>query len=305
MKIIMITGFLGSGKTTLMQNILTQYGGSLKAGVIVNDFGKENIDAKLLDEDGITMAELSNGSIFCACIKDKFVDSLIAMSHRDLDYLFIEASGLADPSNMGMILQGIRHETNDTLEMKGSICVTDAQTFLDIYTLLPAVERQITHADMVIVNKSSMVDAETLDEIHAVIRAHNGEAEICDTDFCKVDLKHLVFEVVNSKEMMQETTNEYANRIMTIVLKGEKPITREELEDLVECAVHATYRIKGFADTTEGCVSVSCTMKNINFAPWKEAEPTNLVFVSAVGIRLISILSEWLQKHNETGLRMA
>ena len=51
MKIIMITGFLGSGKTTLMQNILCEYGKSMKAGVIVNDFGKENIDAKLLGEE--------------------------------------------------------------------------------------------------------------------------------------------------------------------------------------------------------------------------------------------------------------
>ena len=85
MKIIMITGFLGSGKTTLMQNILCEYGKSMKAGVIVNDFGKENIDAKLLGEEGIALSELSNGSIFCACIKDKFVDSLIEMSHRDLE----------------------------------------------------------------------------------------------------------------------------------------------------------------------------------------------------------------------------
>ena len=54
------------------------------------------------------MAELSNGSIFCACIKDKFVDSLIELSYKDLDYLFIEASGLADPANMNQILDGIK-----------------------------------------------------------------------------------------------------------------------------------------------------------------------------------------------------
>lgn len=305
MKIIMITGFLGSGKTTLMQNILTRFGGSLKAGVIVNDFGKENIDAKLLDEDGITMAELSNGSIFCACIKDKFVDSLVAMSHRDLDYIFIEASGLADPSNMGTILQGIRHETNDSLEMKGSICVADAQTFADIYNLLPAVERQITHADMVLVNKKSMVDDETLRSIHEIIRAHNEDAEIYDTDFCKIDLQHLVFEVNNNKEMMQETTNEYATRVMTIVLKGEKPLKKEQLEDLVNTAVTSTYRIKGFAQTDEGCMSISCTMKNINIVPWKDEEATDIVFVSSVGIQLISVISGWLHNNSDSGLHIS
>lgn len=304
MKIIMITGFLGAGKTTLMQNILTQYGKSLKVGLIVNDFGKENVDAKLLEKEGIAMSELSNGSIFCACIKDKFVDSLIEMSRRDLEYLFIEASGLADPSNMGMILQGIKNETKDSLQMHGAICVADAQTFMDIYNLLPAVERQITHADMVIVNKSSLVSDETLQSIHELIRANNDDAEICDTDYCKVDIEHLVFELTNRKEMMQETTNEYANRMMTVVVKGEEPIEESLLEDLINSVIESTYRIKGFARTTDGCKSVSCTMKNIHIDPWKDDENTNIVFVSSVGIQLISVISEWLQKHKEVGLHI-
>ena len=88
----------------MMQEILTAYSDK-KTGVIVNEFGEINIDAKLIQKDGVQMAELSNGSIFCACIKDKFVDSLIELSYKDLDYLFIEASGLADPANMNQILE--------------------------------------------------------------------------------------------------------------------------------------------------------------------------------------------------------
>ena len=89
-----------------MQRLLDAYS-DRKIGVIINEFGEINIDAKLVSRDGIEMAELSNGSIFCACIKDKFVDGLIAMSRTDIEYLFIEASGLADPSNMGEIVEGI------------------------------------------------------------------------------------------------------------------------------------------------------------------------------------------------------
>ena len=304
MKIIMITGFLGSGKTTLMQNILCEYGKSMKAGVIVNDFGKENIDAKLLGEEGIALSELSNGSIFCACIKDKFVDSLIEMSHRDLEYLFIEASGLADPSNMGTILEGIKNETGGSLQMQGSVCITDAQTFLNIYNLLPAVERQITHADIVIVNKRSMVGAETIEKIHEIIKEKNTEAAIYDTDFCKVDMQHAIFELTNHKKEAEETTNAVSNRALTLVVKGDTPVQPEVLEDLLRSVMPSAYRIKGFAQTTEGCMSVSCTMKNFNMNPWKEAEPTSIVFVSAVGIQLISLVSGWLQEHKETGLRI-
>lgn len=117
-QIVLLTGFLGAGKTTLMQRLLDTYAGR-KIGVIINEFGEINIDAKLVSRDGIEMAELSNGSIFCACIKDKFVDGLIAMSKTDIEYLFIEASGLADPSNMGEIVSGIRRETDDQSDDQG------------------------------------------------------------------------------------------------------------------------------------------------------------------------------------------
>ena len=82
--LILLTGFLGSGKTTLMRRLLMSYSDQ-KIGVIVNEFGRVNIDAKLVREEGVEMAELSNGSIFCACLKDNFVNSLIQMSSRGLD----------------------------------------------------------------------------------------------------------------------------------------------------------------------------------------------------------------------------
>ena len=96
--------------------------------------------------------------------------------------------------------------------MQGSVCVTDAQTFLNIYNLLPAVERQITHADIVIVNKSSMVGAETIEKIHEIIKEKNTEAAIYDTDFCKVDMQHAIFELTNHKKEAEETTNAVSDR---------------------------------------------------------------------------------------------
>ena len=149
-QIVLLSGFLGAGKTTLMQRLLDAYS-DRKIGVIINEFGEINIDAKLVSRDGIEMAELSNGSIFCACIKDKFVDGLIAMSRTDIEYLFIEASGLADPSNMGEIVEGIRRETGGNLIIKGSVCVTDGVNFLDLVDMLPALSRQIKHANAVII----------------------------------------------------------------------------------------------------------------------------------------------------------
>lgn len=137
--------------------------------------------------------------------------------------------------------------------MQGSVCITDAQTFPDIYNLLPAVERQITHADMVIVNKSGMVSAETIEKIHAIIKEKNADAAIYDTDFCKVDMQHAIFEMKNRNKEAEETTNAVSNRALTLVVKGDTPVQPEVLEDLLRSVMPSAYRIKGFAQTTQGC----------------------------------------------------
>ena len=81
-KLIMLTGFLGSGKTTLLQKLIDEYAGS-RTGILINEFGAVSVDSDIIRRDGLQMTELSNGSIFCACIKDKFVDALIELSARE------------------------------------------------------------------------------------------------------------------------------------------------------------------------------------------------------------------------------
>jgi len=115
-KLVLLTGFLGTGKTTLMKSILDTY--KDKVGVIVNEFGEVNIDAALIKKDGIKMTELTNGSIFCACIKENFISGLIEMSAIDIEYLFIGASGLADPANMTQILNSIELRTKNKYDYK-------------------------------------------------------------------------------------------------------------------------------------------------------------------------------------------
>ena len=197
-QIVLLSGFLGAGKTTLMQRLLDTYKDH-KIGVIINEFGKINIDAKLVSREGIDIAELSNGSIFCACIKDKFVDGLIEMAKTDIEYLFIEASGLADPSNMGEIVAGIRRETNDNLQISGSICVVDGVSFLELVDMLPALERQVKHANAVIVNKMDLIDElksisnteipRAIEEIRNAEIRHNRE---CDADRMKDTVKEIL-----------------------------------------------------------------------------------------------------------------
>ena len=127
----MLTGFLGAGKTTLLQKILEEYSDQ-KIGVLINEFGAVSIDSELVEGEGIDMTELSNGSIFCACLKDKFVEALIELSGKDIDYLFIEASGLADPANMEDILSGLQEHLTRRYDYTHSVCIVDSTSYPDL-----------------------------------------------------------------------------------------------------------------------------------------------------------------------------
>ena len=290
-QIVLLSGFLGAGKTTLMQRLLDTYKDH-KIGVIINEFGDINIDAKLVSREGIDIAELSNGSIFCACIKDKFVDGLIAMSKTDIEYLFIEASGLADPSNMGDIVAGIRKETDDNLMIRGAICIADGLSFLELVEMLPALERQVKHANAVIVNKMDLIDEETFKEISEKIAEINPAVKIYAATHCDVDIKSIVEHFSPNTASSEETTNTYETRPTTFIVRCDEPIEKEKLIEFIRSISDSSYRIKGFARTDEGTVEVSGVVNNLIVTPWDGDEETEIVVISSVGIRMMSLITE-------------
>ena len=97
--LILVSGFLGSGKTTFLRRFLTELP-EQRLGVLVNEFGAVGIDGTLLRRDGLEMVELNHGTIFCFCLKQDFVTALIAFSRLPIQTLIIENSGMADPGGM-------------------------------------------------------------------------------------------------------------------------------------------------------------------------------------------------------------
>lgn len=291
-QIVLLSGFLGAGKTTLMQRLLDTFQNQ-KIGVIINEFGEINIDARLVERDGIAMAELSNGSIFCACIKDKFVDGLIEMSRADIEYLFIEASGLADPSNMEDIVAGIKKETNDQYLMKGNICVVDGCNFLELAEVLPALERQVKHANAVIVNKMDLIDDETFREISEKIGEINEAVKIYAAEHCDVNIKEIADHFTPTASGSEESTNTYESRPQTFVVRADQPVEKAKLIEFIKSISGDSYRIKGFCQTVEeGTVEVSGVVNNLIVTPWKTEEKTEIVVISSVGMKMMSLITE-------------
>lgn len=293
--LVLISGFLGAGKTTMMKAVLSSYEGC-RTGVIVNEFGEINIDAKLLRHEGVQIEELSNGSIFCACIKDKFVDSLIQMSERDIDYLFIEASGLADPANMTSILDGIKSKLSEEYDYKGSVCIIDGENFMDLYELLPAIESQLEFCSAAIINKSDIAGEEKIEKIIETVNEINPQTCIYVTSYCRVDIRDIIDNLVYNPRKARATTNTVEARPLTFVLKGTDIVPVDRLKVFLENIIGDTYRVKGFAETDAGNVEISSVGNNLYVNPWNERiARTEIVVISAIGFKMMSVLTENIQ----------
>ena len=184
--VTIITGFLGSGKTTLLNHILTNQQG-VKTAVLVNEFGEIGIDNELIISTDDNMVELSNGCI-CCTINNDLVDAVYKVLEREekLDYLVVETTGLADPLPVAMTFLG--SELRDLTRLDSIITVVDAANYsLDLFNSEAALS-QITYGDVIILNKTDLVDEPTLQNLEKKINNIKEGSRIIRTTKSQVPL---------------------------------------------------------------------------------------------------------------------
>jgi G3E family GTPase len=184
--VTIITGFLGSGKTTLLNHILTNQQG-LKTAVLVNEFGEIGIDNELIVSTDDNMIELNNGCI-CCTINEDLVNAVYKVLERqeNLDYLVVETTGLADPLPVALTFLGT--ELRDMTRLDSIVTVVDAANYsLDLFNSQAAYS-QIAYGDIIILNKTDLVDEADLDLLEVKIRDVKDGARILRTVNSQVPL---------------------------------------------------------------------------------------------------------------------
>ncbi|MGB8686629.1 MAG: GTP-binding protein [Microcoleus sp.] len=184
--VTIITGFLGSGKTTLLNHILTNQQG-LKTAVLVNEFGEIGIDNELIVSTDDNMVELNNGCI-CCTINEDLVNAVYKVLERQekLDYLVVETTGLADPLPVALTFLGT--ELRDMTRLDSIVTVVDAANYsLDLFNSQAAYS-QIAYGDIIILNKTDLVEEADLDLLEVKIRDVKDGARILRTVNSQVPL---------------------------------------------------------------------------------------------------------------------
>ena len=214
--VLLLTGYLGSGKTTLVNRILSNKRG-IKFAVIVNDLGEVNIDADLIQKGGIvnkkddSLVSLQNGCI-CCTLKTDLIEQLFELvKSQRFDYIVIEASGICEPEPIAQTICSIPSlggaytkygvcrldcivTVVDALRMQDEFACGDSLTrkHIDEEDIENLIIQQIEFCNIVLLNKASEVKPEELSRIKQIIRTIQPAAEIIECDYGNVDLDKLL-----------------------------------------------------------------------------------------------------------------
>ncbi len=250
-KLYLITGFLGSGKTTFMHNLIDAFKDE-KIALIVNEFGKQGIDGLLLQEEGIALKEISNGSIFCNCRSDTFVEALLKMAKFEVEAVLIESSGLSDPTGMSKILSLVQKKTDDCYDYRGNITLVDATNFEKLFDTAAAVKLQIASSDLILLNKTDLVEESKLDSVEQTIRQVNPLAPIKRTTYGEIKDLSWIADLNNDNSSGDiNITKKIIIGTQKILVAMEGTYSKENLMNWIKDFSEYFYRIKGFVRIEE------------------------------------------------------
>ena len=175
--VTLITGYLGAGKTTLLNRILTEQHGK-KYAVIVNEFGEEGIDNDLVVDSDEEVFEMNNGCICCTVRGDliRIISALMKRKDR-FDGMLIETTGLADPAPVVQTFF-VDDDVSNRVRLDAVVTVVDAKHFLERVEDGHEAEEQVAFADVILLNKTDLVDPETLTKVRRRIHAINRFATV-------------------------------------------------------------------------------------------------------------------------------
>jgi len=295
--VTLLTGFLGAGKTTLLNRILNGDHG-LRVGVLVNDFGAINIDADLIEGVEENTISLTNGCICCE-IRYDLVNSIEQLLAREdeIDYIILEASGVADPE--GIVMTFLARKYQGLLRLDSITCVVDAEgifTHGDNPDLTMLKLRQIGYADMIVLNKVDLVGPENVEVIKEWIGSHLNRIRVVEAVQCNVPLEILLavgrfdpaqmaLEGKNGENHHHDTEQVFD----TWSFVTERPLSLSDLRTMVRRELPASiYRCKGIlyaADSPDKRFTLQTVGRRaeiIGLDDWGERTPrTQIVAIGA------------------------
>lgn len=268
--IFLVTGFLGAGKTTIIQSFLNKLK-QHSVCLIINEFGKMSVDDQLLKKYHYHMETIHNGSIFCACRIVDFERVLKKSLDQKPDYIIIETSGLTNPE---MIHTIITHENYPDYHELYNICVIDGNHFYKLFNTLNVIEKQIAIADYIIINKWHQ-QTEIIDDIKKI----NSLADISMTE---TGADHLYLPFKKNNQYVKQGIIKKNITLCDFLIEVKEIPDFDRFKYFLEKIAQKSYRIKGFVKYNNQPYYISSTLTDIHITEAAQNDISKLVVLSTI-----------------------
>lgn len=204
--VTILTGFLGAGKTTVLNHLISA-NPNTKFAIIENEFGEIGIDNELVVGADSGIFEMSNGCI-CCTLNGELVQTLVDLvnGEHEFDHLIVETTGIAEPDGVAAAFVA-EPAIQSCFRLDATICLIDAHHAEDILKEREEAKRQVTFADYIVINKASEVSADYIKQLEGILKSANSFAEIAHCDYGKIstDLLNLnAYEVHQVEKKLDE-----------------------------------------------------------------------------------------------------
>ncbi len=240
-----ISGYLGSGKTTLVNHLLRNANGR-RLMVLVNDFGDLPIDADLIQSRDGDMINLANGCACCSMGGDLFNALVDVLDQKPWpDHLLIEASGVADPARIANIALA-----EPDLKLDATIALVDAETFenhADDPLIGETLTQQLAVSDLILINKSDLVEAKAMENVSFKLGTIAPNATRIETQYASLPLDLAVgLELASSEKKAEHSDDgDHSAAYAKWSISYDRPLDREAFEVALERLDGRVLRLKG------------------------------------------------------------
>jgi len=267
--VTVLTGYLGAGKTTLLNRILSEDHGR-RFAVIVNEFGEIGIDNDLVVGADEEVFEMNNGCICCAVRGDliRIIEGLLKRRDK-FDAILLETTGLADPAPVAQTFF-VDADVREAAWLDAVVTIADAKWLDNQLTSAPEAKNQIAFADVIILNKTDLVNAEELSEIEIRVRAINPYAKLHKTINCAVPLDAVLgrnaFDLLRILELEPEFLSPANN-------SPDEDMSEHHHDDGHHDHGHAPARLKHYHDEEMQSVALAIEgdVDPQKFVPWLQS----------------------------------
>ncbi len=290
--ICLVTGFLGSGKTTFLKHVVEAYR-DRKLVYLVNEFSPHDIDGAIVSEANPSVVAIPGGSIFCKCLVTEFISQLTKLPEvfEDAEGVVIEASGMANPKVMADMLRETK--LDDRYELAHVVSIVDPGSFMKLRVTLPNIVAQIEASDTVLVNKTDLYDADTIAETADALTAIKPGIHLQSCAYANAE-----FDLFTPPTVERDLHGEYAKckdpNYDSVTVSIHHPIDTDDLRNRMWAADDDLYRVKGNVPSHAGSMHIEYTTSGFTCTPSECGDHTLVLIMRGNPSSAARDLVDWL-----------